>query len=110
MRRKKQTVSDDEERPMRRVSYLRATANENSLQIQGDSDMDNSPMSAAADTPETDIPITQLLKRFVKSTQHFYLFHSNALFYFQTGVKLINYFHYFFRDFFLFFVLKFNSK
>lgn len=65
MRRKKQTVSDDEERPMRRVSYLRATANENSLQIQGDSDMDNSPMSAAADTPDTDIPITQLLKRFV---------------------------------------------
>lgn len=63
MRRKKQIASDDEDRPMRRVSYLRATANENSLQLQGDSDMDNSPMSVPADTPETDVPLTQLLKR-----------------------------------------------
>lgn len=66
MRRQKQMTTDDEDRPMRRVSYLRATANENSLQLQHDSDMDNSPMSAPADTPDIDIPLTQLLKRFVQ--------------------------------------------
>lgn len=82
MRRQKQMTSDDEDRPMRRVSYLRATANENSLQLQGDSDMDNSPMSAPADTPDIDIPLTQLLKRLVHRDQfHFiYIFVKSHLF------------------------------
>lgn len=71
MRRHKSVIEDDD-RPVRRVSYLRATANEGSLQLL-DSDMDNSPMSAPPYTPmsappytptETDVqPITQVLKR-----------------------------------------------
>lgn len=63
MRRHKPVIEDDD-RPVRRVSYLRATANEGSLQLL-DSDMDNSPMSAPPYTPtETDVqPITQVLKR-----------------------------------------------
>lgn len=61
LRRQKPLVIDDD-RPMRRVSYLRATANENTL--QGDSDMDNSPTSGTADTPENEsAPTSQMLKR-----------------------------------------------
>lgn len=82
MRRQKQMTSDDEDRPMRRVSYLRATANENSLQLQHDSDMDNSPMSAPADTPDNDIPLTQLLKRFVQyQSIPFFIYMSNHIYF-----------------------------
>lgn len=59
MRRHK-SVAEDEDRPVRRVSYLRATANENVLTI--DSDLDNSPMSAPPGTPD-DLQITQILRR-----------------------------------------------
>ncbi len=59
MRRHK-SVAEDEDRPVRRVSYLRATANENALTI--DSDLDNSPMSAPPGTPD-DLQITQILRR-----------------------------------------------
>lgn len=60
MRRHKSIIEDDD-RPVRRVSYLRATANENSLQLL-DSDMDASP--APPYTPDADAPpITQILKR-----------------------------------------------
>lgn len=59
MRRHKSVV-EDEDRPVRRVSYLRATANENVLTI--DSDLDNSPMSAPPGTPD-DLQITQILRR-----------------------------------------------
>ncbi|XP_037026181.1 uncharacterized protein LOC119067372 isoform X2 [Bradysia coprophila] len=58
MRRHK-SVAEDEDRPVRRVSYLRATANENALTI--DSDVDNSPMSAPPGTPD-DLQITQILR------------------------------------------------
>lgn len=61
MRRHK-SVAEDEDRPVRRVSYLRATANENALTI--DSDVDNSPMSAPPGTPD-DLQITQILRRWV---------------------------------------------
>lgn len=63
MRRHKSVIEDDD-RPVRRVSYLRATANENSLQLL-DNEMDASPMSSAPPyTPDADAqPITQLLKR-----------------------------------------------
>lgn len=62
MLRRQKPLAIDDDRPMRRVSYLRATANENSL--QGDSDMDNSPTSGTADTPENEsILIPQTLKR-----------------------------------------------
>lgn len=59
-RRQKPLIEDDE-RPMRRVSYLRATANENALQL--DSDMDQSPVSLPPDTPETDEAGNQALRR-----------------------------------------------
>lgn len=48
---------------MRRVSYLRATANENALQL--DSDMDQSPVSQPPDTPETDEAGNQALRRYL---------------------------------------------
>ncbi|XP_037026187.1 rho GTPase-activating protein 21 isoform X7 [Bradysia coprophila] len=54
-----QQIGEDEDRPVRRVSYLRATANENALTI--DSDVDNSPMSAPPGTPD-DLQITQILR------------------------------------------------
>lgn len=62
MRRHK-SVTDDDDRPMRRVSYLRATANENALPL--DTDLDNiSPMSAIAPgTPDIEIPHIQVLRR-----------------------------------------------
>lgn len=45
---------DDEDRKMRRVSYLRATAHDNLFQML-ESDPDSSPMSLPpADTPDTD--------------------------------------------------------
>ena len=63
--RRHKSVIEDDERPVRRVSYLRATANESSLQqYLESSDLDNSPMSAAPDTPEVEtVPVTQILKR-----------------------------------------------
>lgn len=75
MRRHKSVIEDDD-RPVRRVSYLRATANENSLQLL-DSDMDNSPMSSVPPyTPETDVqPITQVLKRLVFNIFFFFWFY-----------------------------------
>lgn len=60
--RRQKPVIEDDDRPMRRVSYLRATANESALQIEND--MDQSPMSIAPDTPDTDEPQSaQSLKR-----------------------------------------------
>lgn len=43
---------EEDERPMRRVSYLRATANDCAFNI--DSDLDSSPLSQPPDTPDTE--------------------------------------------------------
>lgn len=60
-----QTMSEDDERKMRRISYLKATANDMTFQI--DSDLDNSPVSQAPETPDEQDPnaICQS-KRFVQ--------------------------------------------
>lgn len=53
-----QIMSDEEDRKTRRISYLRATANDI------DSDVDSSPVSQAPDTPDDESNInSQQLKR-----------------------------------------------
>lgn len=55
-----QIMSDEEDRKTRRISYLRATANDI------DSDVDSSPVSQAPDTPDDESNInSQQLKRWV---------------------------------------------
>ena len=62
-----QTMSEDDERKMRRISYLKATANDMAFQI--DSDLDNSPVSQAPETPDEQDPnANSQPKRFVKFT------------------------------------------
>lgn len=58
VRRKKEIISDDEDRPMRRVSYLRATANENTLKDTEDTNICSSPIAS----PAYDGSVTQLMK------------------------------------------------
>lgn len=57
------TEEEEDERPMRRVSYLRATANETAL--QNENDMDQSPMGMPPGTPDTDENASQSLRRYV---------------------------------------------
>lgn len=58
------TEEEEDERPMRRVSYLRATANDSAL--HNENDMDQSPMSSLPPgTPETDEAALQILKRYL---------------------------------------------
>lgn len=64
-----QTMSEDDERKMRRISYLKATANDMAFQI--DSDLDNSPVSQAPETPDEpdeDPNANSQSKRLVKFT------------------------------------------
>lgn len=74
---------------MRRVSYLRATANETAL--QNESDMDQSPMSSMPPgTPDTDETASQSLRRY------FSIFQYKILFFFLTfgyGLCLFLKFH-----------------
>lgn len=60
-------MSEDDERKMRRISYLKATANDMAFQI--DSDLDNSPVSQAPETPDEQDPnANSQSKRFVAFT------------------------------------------
>jgi hypothetical protein len=66
--RQKQSKIEEDERKTRRISYLRATANDNAFHME--SDNEGSPMSLPPDTPDTEPDMTAhsyTLKRYARS-------------------------------------------